>query len=363
MNNDQKSEGKKTGDDAGRAIHDDRSSIDLVSPKAPHRKLNPRDKGFVIVIGLILAACSVGIVTLGVIVDGPRGGLSAFEAALIAIIVGASFSFIDRMGFAAPIEDRLLKLLNEIEAGNEKLDETVDKTQDYIRYVNLKKKFGVLDVEGELAQPTSGHMEIARDSHEFALRLFEKAEPGSLIRYMNTFLEDEPLYYDAIGDAIKRGVHVRLLMINPHRESAAFLNRYNDCLRYLYPYESSADIVTKIRSKLRVLENITFLRDALVVEGKHPGLFEMRYYENSLNFPMLLLSETTEEGKIPYVAYTGFYGQASSEAMPYIKWREGRFNANKRFVDIFDGKWDRCEDSRLKTDQELKQQGANDGGA
>jgi hypothetical protein len=59
---------------------------------------------------------------------------------------------------------------------------------------------------------------------------------------------------------------------------------------------------------------------------------------------MLLLTEDPQNSPLPDVAFTGFYGRLSSESMPYIEWRGGEFRAIQRFADIFDGKWEQCED-------------------
>jgi hypothetical protein len=321
----------------------ERSSITLPSLISKYHRSRASDKGFV---ALLTAGLVVGAIIsafIGWYFDGTKGIALAVSAAISGIIVGISFSIIDRIGFAAPIEDRLYDLLQENQQINLELQKTVVETKNYTKYNNTRNRFGINDVKGRLNRNATGDVFIERGSDEFAIDLFNEAKPGSLIRYMNTFMESADKYYHAISDAIERGVHIRLLMMKADTDSPAFINRYTDCLQHIFPDRSPLSLINMINSHLDNIASLEATRRRLIACGKHPGQFELRCYWKSLNFPMLLLSESGNEDHIPDVAYTGFYGSISSESMPYIEWRGGEFRAIRRFKDVFDGKWKQCE--------------------
>lgn len=320
------------------------------------RQRRPIDKGHLKLLFSFVFLCVLIVVTIGGLLNGIKGFLESLSTALLGIAIGASFSILERMGFSAPIEDRLENLLQRSDQQQAALSTAVDDFSDYGKYGNSRKKFGFQNMRGDLEYDPKGKASIARGSNEFSISAIEALGPRALLRYMNTFLEEESKYEHALKEAICRGVHVRLLMIEPTVGSVAFSDRYNDCFKKIFNNQTDQETANFIRSSLIRLESIIEFRNDLLKDGKKPGTFSIRYYRESLNFPMILITNPPKKyvpvesllTRSPDVAYTGFYGQASSEAMPYIEWRGGDFELLSVFQKMFDDKFATCSEKSLR---------------
>lgn len=321
----------------------ERKKFIFASPFRGYSQIKSEDRAHINTVAMIVLFCIALSIFVGHLIDGSKGVYNAIIAILIGIVTGASFSILDRIGVASPAEERMEKIFESTEDQRAKMIDILEETQDYTKYSNSRKKFGFNNVMGNLEQNPDGTYKMKRRSDEFAIDKFINAKSGSVIRYMNTFMENDSDYYDAIKLAVTNGVNLKIMLLKPDANSPAFQNRYIDCMEELFDHQSIETVAEMMKARLRQLDALMKSMKNQSISESGKGSLEVRYYTKSLNFPMLLLTENPEIASKPDVAYTGFYGTISSEAMPYVEWRGGDFRMIEKLTDIFDRKWNQIE--------------------
>lgn len=316
----------------------------FASPIAKYKTLNNSDRAYVNTILLfssLVVLLSIGLVSY----FDKQGILSLASSFALSIVVAVSFNVFDRIGVQAPIEERLKDTFNALKRQSEDYKELLENRPDYSVIKVAKDSFGLVAIRGAL-DVSKRPAKVLRGTDEFALEVINRAQRGTTIRYMNTYLQDTFNYCREIEDAAKRGVNFKMLFMYPDvKNSPAFNARYQDCLRNVFYGKKIEDVMHQVRSMMHLLDALPNIVRSQRADNSLIGECEIRYYSESLNFPMLCVTyEKDGSENIPTVAYTGFYTSISSESMPYIEWRDGEFNIVSKFIELFDKKWEKCAD-------------------
>lgn len=343
-----------------------RPRISFGNPLKKYNKLSTDDRAYV---NTLMAISLTIIVILFAITYYNKEGEKYFvlgSSILMSFIVGASFTIFDRIGVAAPLEEKLSNTLHMMQAQSQEFKAIVDQQPDYPSYIAARQKFGLVGVKGDIDKRTKPP-QVKRGSDAFILSVIDAAPSGSTIRYMNTYMEDESRYRFAIEEAAKRGVDLKIMLVYPDiQNSAAFIARYEDCLKDIFHGDRIEEVIHLVRGMMHPLDCVPRKIRSLRSTDSNIGSVEIRYYSRSLNFPMLIVTNplphhrTVLEGD---VAYTGFYTKFSSEAMPYLEWRDGEFRMIEKFSALFDHKWEQYADATYIFRENNPDPAAQSGGA
>jgi hypothetical protein len=261
--------------------------------------------------------------------------LKATSTISLSILIAIIFSTLERIGISVPASKSLTQT-------TEKLAGAIEYIDGFAKYRDARFNFGVNSVVGPSYY--ENNMEFIKDGEgKFIIPLLQEVEKGSVISFMNSYLENDKLYYNAILDCVKRGVDFRLLLMKPDINSHVINTRYRDFYEVEQEYKNIENFVSMIQARCNRFENLQESVEKANNEGAISGKFELRYYSKSLNFPMLMISKNGANNILPHVAYTGFYTTISPELMPYIEWRGGQFQIMEKFSELFEKKWTACK--------------------
>ncbi len=163
------------------------------------------------------------------------------------------------------------------------------------------------------------------------VQLLKDVRPGQELWWMDTF----PLTFagdlDAIHRALRSGVRIRLLVLEPRSPSLTYRLREIRQHYGLSPMDLRRSFDT-LCSQLRVLAEV----DASVVDN-----LEVRAYDGLPGAPMyLVLGENRSDGERRgevLRALSSYYLLDASQDMPYIEWRAGAFA--DRLRDYYEHQW------------------------
>lgn len=266
------------------------------------------------------------------------------------VAVTLCLGLFDRLGLLLPVQQSISKVsvdlrtnLQEISTLHQKMlddfhhqmgevrktaGEAVAAFDSYEKYRSSRQDFGFVSVAGQdvTVKQDGPHFE----SNSVFMAELKGADSNTTIYYMNTFLEQYQQFRRALLDAVHSGAHIKILLMNP-KSPEICKRRWNDAYQMDFTYD---DFVSDLLQDARKL---CILRDQA---AKESGRIEIRFYSDSINYPLVAVGRADEKGAIkPVVIYTGFYGARTSEDMPYIEWRGGSFGAYDKFMGVFENKW------------------------
>jgi hypothetical protein len=287
-----------------------------------------------IILGLLLISMFLLRLVIGGVEDEHRSNLidaakSFMDGVLITITLAITFSIFDRIGLILPIQRDLKATLTEAQTLWTKQRKLMEAAEIYH---NARAIYGLFDVAGlQKDGPDNIH------GTKLIRRVILEAKPGNIVRCMNTYYDRSESLYEAIHKALKAGVNIQILILHPDQR-ALLAMRYDDAYK---EQESEREFFENIRMGA---EWFVGIQERTSGNSLYKGTFEVRFYRNSFNYPLLAVSEPTEGGQSPeddkpIVIYTGYYGSKSSEVMPYVEWRGGEFNPYGNFIEIFTKKW------------------------
>jgi hypothetical protein len=259
--------------------------------------------------------------------------LEAVVVLVTGIAAALAFTLFDRIGAITPIEADIREIMKHNKREAQQLS-------GYNKYIRARTDFGLSGIMATTREGGVSKMQIDEGRMDSAvIALLDECEAGWSVDYMNSFINSDQEYYQAILRAVARGVKFRLMLMFPDENTPATQSRFKD---YQIPHCSTIkDFVSYITPKYYHFDSLR--RDAARLKKANGGTFDIRYYKDSLNFPLIIIEPQPAEGtNSETVAYTGFYAGVSSETMPYVEWRHGEFDMIKTFKRLFQKKWDAC---------------------
>ena len=311
-----------------------------------YRKLDEDDKQLVrsfvkVILLFVIISLSLIIANRMMQLSQTAGAALEIGLALCAgIIVALSFSLFERVGILTPIESNIRAIMRDSKR-------EADLLSDYDDYRRAKTDFGFQSVAAKTSDDGPGSITIdERGMDDIILDLFKQAQPGSSVDYMNSFVNSDYEYYRTIKAAVQRGVNVRMLLMDPDPSKAAAQARFRDYRRFVPGCTTMTEFIDHIMHRYDDFDGLKNEIEKGRSRKRSSGRFEIRYYSDALNFPLVTIRDPSSEARLPDVAYTGFFAGVSSESMPYLEWRGGLFRIIQHFYDLFEHKW---RDSADKT--------------
>lgn len=316
------------------------------------RSLEPEDRKLVntyLLIWAILLALSLWLFNLPETSMIPHLA-KALDGLVLALFVSITFALIDRLNLLTPIEHQLKSSVRRLESDMADLvkllkeDSATFRTHasnlaGYSKYAVARQDFGFTNIRGIVKAEDSLDDFETENLIRFAL---EKTPDGGTLRYMTSFISETPAFMSYVKDAMKRHVKVQLMLMMPTADTEVVRARFNDCyVKDQYSAVEDFAAMAKLRAK-NILHEMKILRDRAKV---HHGSFDVEFYTENLNFPLIISSPETGSHLDPIsyeFAFTGFYAGKNAEQMPYIEWRSGDFKIIEDFKELFDAKWTAC---------------------
>jgi hypothetical protein len=153
-------------------------------------------------------------------------------------------------------------------------------------------------------------------------RIFDESEAGEYVSWLDTYCPLQNQFLDGIRDAVKRGVRVRMLIVNPKCRNAE---------RRSVELTGTPDTGEAFMHSLR-----SFIEKMKTFSDANPGQFEIRFYTDLPCVPMYLIGN----GKSgPRKGYFSLFLSKASAHSTHIELSSGEWLAN--MGTYFDAKWAR----------------------
>ena len=318
--------------------------ISISSVRDNYSNLDENGKGFVnkLFLWVIILFLSLAIVQFISIYSPPwlQLAMQTCSAIFSGLSIGILFSIFDRVGLLTPVESKLSEILeNQIET-EKLLTDTANNLQGFTNYQIARLDFGFNSIFGAIEQsskPKKFHMSQGETDSEI-IKLIDSTGANTKFCFLNSYIEASR-YRDSIYRAVERGAIIRFLLAKPKISSSPLCDRFNDYVVRDGVYIELSDFIFHVEDRMKPLVRLSNQVNLLRSEHKIRGKFEIKFYENSLNFPLMSLNERVGTSDIPQVIWTGFYGHTSSESIPYIEWRGGALEIISIFSNMFENKW------------------------
>ena len=302
-----------------------------------YRKSSEDDKASVN--GLILVLILIISILFAIEYTNIRGGaLYVINAVLFSVLVSTLFSLLDRVGVLLPIVHENAKQAEALKAAS-------DTLAGFSKYRIARYEYGFNAIRGHEEGIDPSALFSNFGENQFILDIISKSQRGTQISIMNSFFEHDAMYEEVIRKAIYRGVDFRMLLMRPEKSSPVVLARFKEYFESEPPELSNIErFIERIRPKYHKFDDLRRRIRTIseMAESLKNGNFEIRYYTESLGFPMTMVTIDQNITKVPDVVYTGFYTGISSEKMPYVEWRGGSFRIIDQFNALFNRKWNDC---------------------
>lgn len=286
-----------------------------------------------------------------------------YTAIAVSSMVAIIYTLFDRLSIITPIEQKLTNEISRVgdivertstdvrymkdEFSNYQTEmrsdteETLTQFQHYDKYLISRSKFGLNSLVGVRVHKDEGDPSVSVTREPFALKLFTHDVPsGGYIGYLISFINADQEYADAIEAAVKRGVHVKLLLMRPTADTAPAEARWRDCYMNDKQYQDYSEFISEITEKYRKFWRLE--RKLKAASERHEGSFQLLSYDASLSFPMIVVKESVAS-TVADVVYTGFYTSLDSNSVPHVEWRGGDFRMCVLFEETFESKWSRAK--------------------
>jgi len=264
---------------------------------------------------------------------------------LSGFAIGLTFSIFDRVGLLTPVEQKISKILQKQNETELLLEETARDLKGFSNYQTARLDFGFNSIFGRIEESSHPKKFVMTqgESDGRILRIIDSIGVNSVFCFMNSYIESSR-YSECIRRAVERGAHVKFLLAKPTVECAPLRHRFEDCFIKDGVYEEYQSFVGHVTDRVMPLVALKNLVKKDRIDRRVRGDFDLKFYSDSLNFPMISLSEGGQTD-LPQVVWTGFYGAISSEAVPYIEWRGGALEIIAIFHNLFSEKWDRADEA------------------
>jgi hypothetical protein len=151
--------------------------------------------------------------------------------------------------------------------------------------------------------------------------IFREARRGETVSWLDTYCPRQNEFIDDVIDALRRGVQVRMLIIDPSCDNAAFRNQ---------ELESTFDTGGGWTGGLDA-----FISKMSAVAGRGYGKFEIRYYRDLPCVPMYLV------GKLPSArkGYFSIFLVRATAGCQHLELTRGEWLTD--MAKYFSSKWER----------------------
>ena len=176
------------------------------------------------------------------------------------------------------------------------------------------------EAAGVAASLTGLGVERAYPKFDFGT-IFREARKGETVSWLDTYCPRQNEFVDDVVNALKRGVQIRMLIIDPTCANSRFRNE---------ELESTVDTGGGWTSGLD-----TFISKMKAIAGRGYGSFEIRYYSDLPCVPVYLL------GKAPIArkAYFSIFLVRATAGCQHLELRKGEWLSD--MAKYFEAKWAR----------------------
>jgi hypothetical protein len=157
-------------------------------------------------------------------------------------------------------------------------------------------------------------------------KAFNNLEEGDELLWLDTYSPDLPLFRDKIQAAVKKGAHLRMLVIDPEAATA-----------HMRADEIADDGYGDTHFCGAAREFLSALVEVAEKLGDEKGRIEVRAYKDLPGVPMYVHLRN----KRPIAGVTGFFLSAPSFDEAHLCWRSADNGMLTSFVDHFEHKWRR----------------------
>ena len=178
--------------------------------------------------------------------------------------------------------------------------------QYFLRHIEEQISIDFREAAGVAKSLTDLGVYTAHTSFEFS-RIFREANKGETVSWLDTYCPLQNAFLNELEAASSRGVHVRMLIIDPKSENSKFRSQ---------EMASSSETGMAYESGLQ-----GFILRMTAIAEKSGGTFEIRFYRDLPCVPMYLV------------------GEAPSARKGYFSLFLARPTANCQHVELLPGEW------------------------
>jgi hypothetical protein len=157
--------------------------------------------------------------------------------------------------------------------------------------------------------------------------IFREAKKGETVSWLDTYCPRESEFEEELIAALDRGVHVRMLTIEP-----GCINALNRNAELQSTFDTGGGWETGLKAFIAKME---------AVSSRGVGQFEMRFYDDLPCAPMYLIGKPSASGKppVPRKSYFSLYLVRASAGCPHVELSNGAWLQD--MAKYFDAKWAR----------------------
>jgi hypothetical protein len=176
------------------------------------------------------------------------------------------------------------------------------------------------EAAGVAVSLTNLGVQAAYDTFDFG-KIFREAKKGETVRWLDTYCPRQNEFIDEVVDALKRGVLVRMLVIDPAGDNAHFRDQ---------ELESTVDTGGGWTGGLEA-----FISKMNSVAERRYGAFEIRYYRDLPCVPMYLVGRAPAARK----GYFSIFLVRATAGSQHIELNRGQWLSD--MATYFESKWAR----------------------